>query len=71
MRNDKPLTIKLSMPQKRAKPAAPIPGSVKWRCRGRAGLKLVLLFKESWCCPSLPAVLCSAASADLADRCCH
>lgn len=67
MRNDKPLTIKLSMPQKRAKPAAPTPGSVKWRCKGCAGLKLVLLFKGNWCCPSLLVVFCSAGSADLAD----
>lgn len=71
MRNDKPLTIKLSMPQKRAKPAAPIPGSVKCRCRGCAGLRLVLLFKENWCCPSLPSVFCSTGSTDLADRWCH
>lgn len=29
MRNDKPLPIKLSIPQKRTEPAVPIPESVK------------------------------------------
>lgn len=47
MRNDEPSTIKLSMPQKRAKPVVPVPGSVKWSHRSCAGFKFTLFVKRT------------------------
>lgn len=47
MRNDKPLTIKLSIAPKRAKPAVPVPGSVKRRHKGWAGFKFTLLLNRA------------------------
>lgn len=47
MRNDEPLAIKLSVPQERAKPAVPVPGSVKRSHKSCAGFKFTLFVKRT------------------------